>query len=224
MSAFAIIALITGYCGYFAGTWINYLSKTHKLCSKYGICTNLKELNYLHDAGIVLMGLPLVFINRQEAVFLPGVISVDAQRLLVLASLVLLTAYVGRKTAISAAQKLPGINNPGNARSLFIYLPVRIFFLAVYEFFFRGVLLGVSIYYFDVQWAIILNIALYTLLHFFSGKEELIFCPLFGAVLCILTIWFHSVLPAVILHITLSLSHEGYMLITINQQLKHHRS
>jgi len=224
MSAITIILLVTGYFGYFTGTWINFTNKTHKLCSESGICRNLKKLNYLHDAGIILMGLPLLFLNRQEAVFLPGTLTVNAQKLMVLAGLVLLTSYVGRKSAVSASKKLTETNNLKNAKSILIYLPIRILFLVIYEFFFRGVLLAVSIYCLDTQWAILVNIALYTLFHLFSKKEELLFCPLFGAVLCILTIWFQSILPAVVLHIVLSVSHEGYILKTTNGTPKHYQS
>jgi len=224
MSAFVIIALITGYCGYFTGSWINYLSKTHKLCRKSGFCHDLKRLNYLHVGGIILMGLPLISLDKQEAVFLTGTLTVSVQKWLALTALVLLTAYAGRKTAVNAAQKLPGTNDLKDAKSLVIYLPIRILFLISYEFFFRGILLAVGMYYLDIKWAILLNIALYTLLHFFSEKEEIIFCPLFGVILCLLTIWFHSVLPAVILHTTLSFSHEGYILKKVANPLKHYQS
>jgi membrane protease YdiL (CAAX protease family) len=224
MSTITIILLIAGYSGYFIAVWKNYSNRNHKLYSKAGFCENIKKLNLLHVTGLLFLGLPLVYINKQTAIFINYAPAIDIKKIFVLLGLVVLTAFIGLKTAINVTRKMRVSNNPENEKLLWTYLPIRVPFLFIYEFFFRGVLLAASMYYLNIEAAVLLNVILYTLFHFFSEKEEVFFCPLFGGILCLLTIWFHSVLPALILHSTLSVSHEGYVLKKINGSLKHYQS
>ncbi len=224
MSTTTIILLIAGYSGYFIAVWKSSANRNHKLYSKTGFCSDIKKLNLLHITGLLFLGLPLVYINKQTAIFINYAPAMDIKKIFVLLVLVVLTAFIGLKTAIKVSRKLSVSNSPENEKSRWVYLPIRVLFLFIYEFFFRGVLLAVSMYYLNIEWAILLNVILYTLFHFFSEKEEIFFCPLFGGVLCLLTIWFHSVLPALILHTTLSVSHEGYILKKINGSFKHYLS
>lgn len=224
MPAITIILLLTGYCGYFIVTWRNYKNKTHKLYSGSGFCSNIKKLNRFHITGIFLLGLPLVFVNKEAAIFLAGSINIHLQNILVLSSLVILTVFITLKTANTTLSKLylPAISVV--EKSLKFYLPIRVLFILMYEFFFRGVLLAVCIQYAGVEAAIVINVLLYTLMHAFSEKKEIIFCPLFGTILCLLTLWFHSVLPALLLHTTLAVSNEGTILKKITQSTKQYQS
>jgi membrane protease YdiL (CAAX protease family) len=224
MSAITIILLIAGYLGYFNAMWKSCVNRNQKLYSKAGFCSDIKKLNRLHITGLLFLGLPLAYINKQTAIFINYAPTMDIKKLFVLTVLVVLTAFIGLKTAINVTRKLPALNNPENEKQRWTYLPIRFLFLFIYELFFRGVLLAVSMYYLNIEWAILLNVVLYTLFHFFSEKEEIFFCPLFGGVLCLLTIWFHSVLPALIVHTTLSVSHEGYILKKINEPFKNYLS
>jgi hypothetical protein len=99
------------------------------------------------------------------------------------------------------------------------HLILRSIFLAGYEWFFRGVLLFSCISVFGVIPAIIINIALYALIHSFNGKKELIGSVPLGIMLCIMTLWWHSVWPAILLHLALSSTHET---IILNQFFSKH--
>ena len=183
MSVITIILLITGYCGYFTAAWKIYLNKNHKLYSKAGFCRDIKNLNLLHIIGIFLLGLPLFFLNKQTAIFLSVDLSISPQKILVLSGLVILTVFIARKTAVTTISKFYVPNTSHFEKSIEIYLPVRILFLLIYESFFRGVLLAVCIYYSGIEWAVLINVFLYTLIHAFAEKEEIAFCPLFGTIL-----------------------------------------
>jgi membrane protease YdiL (CAAX protease family) len=84
---------------------------------------------------------------------------------------------------------------------------VRTLFLIVYEFFFRGVLLFVMMEDFGTEAAVIINILLYVLIHWFNKIERTGAVPM-GLVLCLATIYYNSVWPAVFIHVALALSHE----------------
>ena len=123
---------------------------------------------------------------------------------------------------LSAFKKTYPSNNSGH--SLPFYLPllfvlVRTLFLIVYEFFFRGVLLFVMIEDLGVLAAVIINLALYTLLHWFDKKERY-GSLLMGIILCNLSIYYHSVWPAIIIHLSLALSHEITLLINNKSLIK----
>lgn len=218
MPVIIIILLIISYCGYFAVTWNNYTSKNHKLYSKTGFCRDIKKLNMLHITGIFLLALPIAFLNKQTAIFFSGNIIISSKKLMILSGLVLLTAIIGRRSAITNTGKIPALNYLKVENQLTGYLLIRILFLFIYESFFRGVLLIVCIHYTGIEWAILINVILYTLLHAFTEIEEIAICPIFGLILCQVTIWFHSILPALLLHIALSVSYEGYILKRFSSQ------
>jgi len=115
----------------------------------------------------------------------------------------------------SAFKKIYPSNN--SHHSLPSYLPlsfvlVRTLFLVVYESFFRGIMLFVMIEDFGLVPAVIVNLILYALLHWFDKKERVGSVPM-GIILCSVTIYYHSVWPAIIIHLSLALSHEITLLI-----------
>ena len=123
---------------------------------------------------------------------------------------------------LSAFKKIYPSNNSGH--SLPFHLPlsfvlVRTLFLIVYESFFRGVMLFVMIEDFGVYAAIIVNLILYALLHWFDKKERYS-SVLMGIILCSVSIHYHSVWPAIIIHLSLALSHEITLLINYKSLIK----
>jgi membrane protease YdiL (CAAX protease family) len=93
----------------------------------------------------------------------------------------------------------------------------------VYEFFFRGMMLFVMMEDFGTEAAVIINILLYVLIHWFNKAERVGSVPM-GLILCWVTIHYHSVWPAVYIHVALALSHEftlffRYHLLTKKHQL-----
>ncbi len=105
---------------------------------------------------------------------------------------------------------------PATAITIVSYFSLRIIFLVLYEFFFRGVLLFILIAETTVFTAICINMLLYALLHCYSSRKELIGTFPFGLLLCMVTLLHHSVWPAVIIHLALAISHE-IKLVIINQ-------
>ena len=100
---------------------------------------------------------------------------------------------------------------PGHCFSVFsllTYFLIRTFFLLLYEFFFRGVFLFFLIDHTDTGTAVGINIAVYTLVHCYSSRNEIIGTFPFGLLLCTVTLLQHTVWPAVIIHLALSMSYE----------------
>lgn len=123
---------------------------------------------------------------------------------------------------LSAFRKIYPPNSSGH--SLPLYLPlsfvfVRTLFLIVYEAFFRGVMLFVMIEDFGVPAAVIINLMLYVLLHWFDRKERY-GSVVMGIILCYVSIYYHSVWPAIIIHLSLALSHEITLLINNKSLIK----
>ena len=125
-------------------------------------------------------------------------------------------------TGILSAKKIFSVNN--SIHSLPPHLPlsfilIRTLFLIVYEFFFRGVILFVMIKDLGVTAAIVFNIILYAGVHWFNKKERY-GSLLMGPVLCGISIYYHSVWPAILIHLSLALSHEITLFINNKSHIK----
>jgi hypothetical protein len=67
--------------------------------------------------------------------------------------------------------------------------------------------------------AVIVNLILYALLHWFDKKER-VGSVLMGIILCSVSIYYYSVWPAIIIHLSLALSHEITLLINSKSLIK----
>jgi hypothetical protein len=67
--------------------------------------------------------------------------------------------------------------------------------------------------------AIIFNVTFYALVHWFDKKERY-GSLVMGIVLCGVTIYYYSVWPAVIIHLSLALGHEITLLIKHKSSIK----
>jgi membrane protease YdiL (CAAX protease family) len=92
------------------------------------------------------------------------------------------------------------------------YAFLRIVFLMMYEWFFRGLLLISFSVWLGVDWGIVVNILLYVILHAHKSKKEMLGCVPFGLLLCVFTIWWHSVWPAIIFHLQIAIINERPLL------------
>jgi membrane protease YdiL (CAAX protease family) len=97
---------------------------------------------------------------------------------------------------------------PVNSLLIISYFFVRFVFIACYEIWFRGLLLNYGIDHFGIISAILFNVGIYSLLHIVNGKQEMISCIPFGFLLCFLSIWQGSALPAVVIHLALTITYE----------------
>ena len=88
------------------------------------------------------------------------------------------------------------------------YILYRTIFLISYEVFFRGYLLTDMIHRAGLFTAIVINTALYALLHSFSDKKEIIACIPFGILLCFTCLWFGAAWPAIVIHTVFAIIYE----------------
>ena len=88
------------------------------------------------------------------------------------------------------------------------YIFIRSSYLVIYELFFRGLLLQVSLEYCSVEIAVCINVLLYTIAHMYSARHELIACIPLGLLFCWLRLEYGSVLFPVILHLCMAMPFE----------------
>lgn len=88
------------------------------------------------------------------------------------------------------------------------YLLLRGLFLIFYELLFRAILLQYCLVWMPVPLALSVNVVLYVGVHAFSTRQELWGSLPFGLLLCGLTLYAGSVLPAVLLHLLLGLPYD----------------
>lgn len=134
---------------------------------------------------------------------------------------VLTAAAIITGTLSASKEILPAENSN---HSLPLYLPllfilIRTLFLIVYEFFFRGVMLFVMIEDLGVIAAVIINLILYILIHWFDKKERY-GSLLMGIILCGVSVYYQSVWPAILIHLSFALSHEIFLLIKNKSLIK----
>jgi membrane protease YdiL (CAAX protease family) len=177
----------------------------HKLCPN-----NFRVLNYLHTAGIVIM-LIIPFMGASLPLFLfsfPDKISVGQTIIFLLCFFAI--AFFPWRNFSDKNHKTEEIIS--SLPSVFLYGSLRSVFLVSYEWFFRGLLLWSLSLWLGVIWSILINIFLYTLIHIHKNKNELIGCIPFGLLVCVFTLWWQSVWPAIIFHLEIMIIHEWPML------------
>ena len=84
------------------------------------------------------------------------------------------------------------------------------FYLAAYEFLFRGVLLFSLLAITSLPVAVILNAMVYSLAHFHKGKKEMVAAIPFGLLIAYVTVSTNSLFFAYIFHLTLALSNDFF--------------
>ena len=167
----------------------------------------------------IILCLPLVLFHRNwsHVVAWPQ-FQAPAQKI-ILVLLATATVIVAWRHA-SKMSKISGLLPDATFSQTIFYLATRAIFVVVYECFFRGLLLFCFIYAFDVATAVVVNIFLYVLAHISKKRSEIIACIPFGLVLCGITIWHRSVLPAVALHLALAMVHETWLICFANPSPK----
>lgn len=166
---------------------------------------NFKWLNYLHASSIMVMLLP-VFITGSSPFFLllfPDKINIG-QTMAFLACFGAIGFFPWKKFSAE--------HNYGNTilpfSFLLLYGLLRSIFLICYEWFFRGLLFTSFSLWLGIGWAIIINIFLYTLIHIHKTRKEIIGCIPFGLLMCVFTVSWQSIWPAIIFHLQLAIIHE----------------
>jgi len=182
--------------------------KSEHLVSEKVLNGNWILLHVRHAGGILIMtGIPAVFLPTiPQNVFLwPGSAGF-IQTLTLTAAAVILFILVVKNRKGSAMDK--PVSDKDAAFHATLYIILRSLFLICYEFFFRGCILFSCIDSFGLVPAIIINLVLFALIHSFNGKNQMYGSVPLGLMLCLFTIWYQSVWPAIFLHLLLSSSHE----------------
>ena len=167
---------------------------------------NFKLFNYLHTITIIIMLLP-AFLIKPLPVFLlpfPDKISID-QAITFLISFGLIGFFPWKKFS-EQGLKDDGSSSP--TIPVIFYAFLRIVFLIVYEWFFRGLLLIIISAWVGIEGGIIINVVLYTIMHNHKSKKEMIGCIPLGLLLCVFTIWWQSIWPAIIFHLEIAIINE----------------
>jgi len=170
-------------------------------------------------AGIFFLGIgtTIILVTRDldSNIFIPS-LSKDASLWMIIAAFAILTGTFSAYKKLSPSQENTYSLSP---HSLLSFLSIRILFLLVYEFFFRGALFFVMVEDFGVIAAVIVNIILYVLVHWFN-KEERYGSVLMGGILCSITLYYHSVWPAIAIRLSLALSNEITLMINNRSLIK----
>lgn len=169
--------------------------------------SNLKLLNYMHTVSIIVMLLP-VWTVKPFQMFLfpfPDKISVK-QAIAFLISFGAIGFFPWKK--VNDGTHEPQINSLLPALHIILYTFLRIVFLIVYEWFFRGLLLISFSAWLGIGWSVVINILLYMLIHIHKNKKEMIGCIPLGLLLCAFTIWWQSIWPAIIFHLQIAIINE----------------
>lgn len=209
-----IIVFTISFTMVFALSWISRINKNHRLFNDEGEITRRPgNLLGIHVAGILWLGLaPVVQLKLSVVHVLLGNSIPEASSLFIFGLVYLLAITVAFRLGknISGSGIIAHEMHGQLTRSFFKrYFIIRALYLSIYELWFRGFLLFETIKWLGIPAAVSLNILLYTLLHIFKSKKEIIACIPFGLVLCCLSIFFNAAWPAIILHTSFSLVYES---------------
>lgn len=179
-----------------------------------------KLLRLRHAGGILIMTLiPALLLPDLPKQLLTWQAPVDVLQALTLLITGFVLLVLVKKQANNLSFEKPGFDKTSSLQAV-IHLMLRSFFLVSYEWFFRGCILFSCIRLFGNIPAITINLALYAFIHSFNGKKELCGSIPFGLILCVFTLWYQSVWPAILLHLLLSLSYETAVLQSILKKSK----
>jgi membrane protease YdiL (CAAX protease family) len=167
---------------------------------------DLRVLNYFH---VLLMSFMLVtgcIIN--SGFFLlqfPGKITItQLTAFLIVFGLISVLPWKNFSNEVTVARYLS--QEPGSR--IASYTLLRTLFVLIYEWFFRGLLLLNFSALLGINWAIVINVLLYAVLHAPKSKKEMLGCIPLGLLLCVFTIWWQSIWPAIIFHTQLLIINE----------------
>lgn len=193
--AFAIVLIVA------------YQKKSLRLLNEDAAARYPGLLLLLNLSGIIFLGVvPAFFLPIPD--LLPDDLSTT--KILTLAGLSLLTSLVAYTAAKKDLAKTAFRVDPKILTLQFLsaYFILRVLFIIAYEIWFRGYFLEFCIGQYGELIAIVINVVLYALLHVVNGKRETLSCIPFGIILCLISIWFMSPLPAIIIHLALTVPYD----------------
>jgi hypothetical protein len=165
---------------------------------------DLSRLNRIHALNTVVMLTPAWIILQPPTSFLifPDKIS-TGQALAFLVTFWLIGLLPWKRLNSQMPHEIVSSRS-----EVYRYAISRIIFLVAYEWFFRGLLLISFCEWLGNSWGITANVLFYSAIHFYKGRKEMIGCIPLGILLCVFTLWWHSVWPAIIFHLQIAIINE----------------
>ncbi len=179
--------------------------KCNRIVDAHGKLMISNDLHLFHLSGVFILGIiPLLNYERFPFGINPAHINIQKWLIVILATgLAGWISYVAAGKVKFSAEK--SLNLAKLRKYIGYYLFLRIIYILAYETFFRGWLFEDSIDRFGLWPAVGLNVLLYAGFHIPNGRNEAIATIPFGLVMCLLVWWSGSVIPAICLHLVLSL-------------------
>src|SRR5436190_4927522 len=171
--------------------------KSDNLVSEKVLNGNWILLHIRHFGGVLIMtAIPAVFLPviPEKLIQWQGSAGFIQTITLTVAALILLLLVMKNRNGLTIDEP---VNDKDGSFHAILHIVLRSSFLICYEFFFRGCILFSCIDLFGTVPAIIINLVLYALIHSFNGKKEMYGSVPFGLMLCLFTIWYESVWPAI---------------------------
>ena len=200
------------YCLLFLLCLLIWKMKSENLVSEKVLNGNWMLLHIRHAGGIFIMAvLPVSFLPLVPGDMFqwPSSVNIIQSLTLMITGLILLTIVVINRYGGSFEKP---VSQQGSSFHAALHIVLRTGFLVSYEWFFRGCILFTCINSFGITTAVTINLVLFALIHSFNSKKEMYGSVPFGLILCVFTLWFQSVWPAILLHLLLSSSHEFFLL------------
>jgi len=171
---------------------------------------DLQVLSYFHVLLILLMLVTSRIINAGYFLLhFPSKISIaQLAAFLMVFGLISFLPWKKFSNEVTVAQYL----SRELASGIALYTFLRTGFLVIYEWFFRGLLLLSFSTWLGINWAIVINVVLYVVLHSHKSKKEILGCIPFGVLMCVFTVWWQSVWPAIIFHVQFAIVNEWPLL------------
>lgn len=201
------VLILIVFSTYFLISWVYKRLEITNLKKALQIRNGLGLLNMKHGLGIVLFGVLFYVLYLEWRIVINYVEIPRLPILLIFYVLIFAIGYIAYKSS----QKIIETENLYSLYSFnkaWFYFLVRFVFILSYEFFFRGVLLFLAINQFGLIRAIIINVAMYLVLHLFDSKKERLGAIPFGIILCFISYKTGSIWCAFLLHLTLTVVYE----------------
>lgn len=174
--------------------------------------------------ALILLVPVLAYLQQPKfAVLFQLIVQAPAGALLVTLVLVLATGIGGWRAATRQIADWGGLIPlvlPKNQVQR--YLLARLFYIIVYEAYFRGFLFWFSLAFVSLPIAIAINLALYLIAHYPCERKILLGCIPLCIALCLLNYWASSIYPAILVHIALTMPYERLLAQKISQPVNTH--
>jgi len=207
------------YLSMFLVSWWAYRTKSLKFFSENGWSQNNRIQFFLLTIGILVWGvIPIIMSGKTSLLILVfGENLPSSIQLSLVFGLAVLAFFIGSSQSGKLDIKSPNFQPPPTIFVISSFLVFRILFLISYEIWFRGFFLQDLVLVFPLPVAIGINLFFYALIHIFSGPKQALGSIGFGAILCMMVIYFGSFWPAITIHLCLSLGYEGSFVVRFSK-------